>query len=342
MFKNALLASALSLSVYVLATNAEAGQRPEGWYIDVDAGVNWTDKADVVRPGTDLVAEFDSDLALFGSLGYRWANNWRVEFEGGWRRNDADCAPSPVGPCTAANWGDVSQITGMINVVHDIELDEKTALSIGLGLGGDFVDIDAPGFTEDDDFVLGAQAILQLSHELTQGIDLVLTYRFLTTDEPEFRYAGTPLAMDNENHTLTVGLRFDLEADQRMEPTPVVTAPPPPVTPPAPRQFVVYFGFNKTSLSKAAKETVSEAASAAMRDGFASILVTGHTDTVGSSRYNANLSKRRAETVKAALVKQGIPAKGITATGKGESELMVQTGDREMEPRNRRAEIDLN
>jgi hypothetical protein len=87
--------------------------------------------------------------------------------------------------------------------------------------------------------------------------------------------------MDNENHTLTVGLRFDLERDQRMEPTPVFTAPPPPVTPPAPRQFVVYFGFNKTSLSKAAKETVSEAASAAMRDGFASILVTGHTDTVG-------------------------------------------------------------
>ncbi len=79
-----------------------------------------------------------------------------------------------------------------------------------------------------------------------------------------------------------------------------------------------------------------------MHDGYVSILVTGHTDTVGSGQYNQRLSLRRSNTVKSALIAQGIPAAGISATGKGESMLMVQTGDREMEPRNRRAEINLN
>ena len=68
-----------------------------------------------------------------------------------------------------------------------------------------------------------------------------------------------------------------------------------------------------------------------MHDGFVSILVTGHTDTVGSSRYNDRLSKRRANTVKKALVAQGVTASAITAEGKGETMLLVQTGDREME-----------
>jgi OOP family OmpA-OmpF porin len=46
--------------------------------------------------------------------------------------------------------------------------------------------------------------------------------------------------------------------------------------------------------------------------------------------------------VSKALVGEGIPAKGITSVGKGETELLVQTGDREIEPRNRRATIDIN
>lgn len=345
MLKNFLLGSAMALSVYTLSTSAEAGHRPQGWYIGVEAGVTWIDTATVDIPGPTLIeTEFDDGLAILGELGYRWENNWRLELELGSRHNDVDCFSTNNGPCVAGNWGDVTQFTQMLNIIHDIEIGEKTALSVGIGLGGNFVDVDGTGFLDDDDYVFAAQALFQLSHELTDDIDLVLSYRFMTTDDPEFRRIGVgTVEMENENHTVSLGLRFDLESDaMAMEPTPVVASEPPPAAAPAPRQFIVFFGFNKSNLSKEAREIVREAAAAAMHDGYVSILVTGHTDTVGSSSYNQQLSLRRSSVVKSALIAQGIPAAGISATGKGETTLMVQTGDREMEPRNRRAEINLN
>lgn len=350
MLKNMLLASAMALSVYTLSTSAEAGHRPQGWYLGIEAGATWMDSANVdlsVKSKLkDATVEFDDGLAILGEVGYRWENNWRIELELGSRHNDADCIKASSAFCTPKDaLTDISQFSQMVNVIHDIDLDEKTALSVGIGLGGNFVDADGVGFLDDDDYVFAAQAIFQLSHELTEGIDLVLSYRFMTTDDPEFKKVapvGT-FDMDNESHTVTVGLRFDLEPDAvAMEPTPVVQSAPPPVAPPAPRQFIVFFGFNKSSLSREAMDVVKEAAAVAMHDGFVSILVTGHTDTVGSSKYNQALSARRAQSVTKALIAKGIPASGITSSGKGETTLLVQTGDHEMEPKNRRAEINLN
>ncbi len=71
-------------------------------------------------------------------------------------------------------------------------------------------------------------------------------------------------------------------------------------------------------------------------------MVVGHTDTVGSPAYNNALSMRRSGAVKDGLIGNGIPANAISTAGRGESELMVQTGDGVKEPQNRRATIDLN
>jgi hypothetical protein len=51
------------------------------------------------------------------------------------------------------------------------------------------------------------------------------------------------------------------------------------------------------------------------------------------------LSLRRANTVKDALVKEGVPAAAITTVGRGESGLLVKTADGVREPQNRRVEI---
>ncbi|MCE9521875.1 MAG: OmpA family protein [Alphaproteobacteria bacterium] len=345
MLKNTLLASALGLSVYALAASAEAGHRPMGWYVGVEGGANWIDNADVEFNtgfgGTTFEADFDSGWALFAEVGYRWENNWRLELEAGWRKNDVDCV-SFGGPCIAGNWGDVSQFTQMVNIVHDIDITEHTAISAGLGFGGNFVEVDSP-FLNDEDFVLAGQALFQITHELNERLDFVLTYRFMTSADPEFDFIGPVSAQfENENHTVTVGLRFDLQADA----APVMAMETPAVEPPAPpsqpKQYIVYFGFNKANLNAKAQAVVEEAAATAMHDGFVSILVTGHTDTVGSNAYNERLSARRAGAVKKALVAQGVTEKAISTQGKGETVLMVQTGDREMEAQNRRATIDIN
>ena len=53
------------------------------------------------------------------------------------------------------------------------------------------------------------------------------------------------------------------------------------------------------------------------------------------------LSVRRANAAKSGLVNEGISPSAISTTGKGETELLVQTGDGVKEPQNRRAAIDL-
>ena len=103
----------------------------------------------------------------------------------------------------------------------------------------------------------------------------------------------------------------------------------------------IFFGFNKCSISQAADSVLSEAASAAKTQGSAQIQIVGHTDTVGSARYNQKLSECRANAAAKNLVGKGIPKGAIHSSGVGESDLLVQTGDGVKEPQNRRAAIDL-
>jgi OmpA-OmpF porin, OOP family len=78
------------------------------------------------------------------------------------------------------------------------------------------------------------------------------------------------------------------------------------------------------------------------------VVITGHTDRLGSDKYNQKLSERRAEAVKAYLVGKGVESSRLTAQGKGKSQPVVQCNDKKMkradlikclEP-NRRVEID--
>ena len=124
-----------------------------------------------------------------------------------------------------------------------------------------------------------------------------------------------------------------------VEPTP----PPPPqaaVVVPA-RQFMVFFDFDKSNLTSEARDIVSAAVKTAKERGPVRIVVTGHTDTVGSLRYNQALSERRANSVKAEMVKQGMDGTMIATEGKSFTDPLVPTGPGVREPQNRRATIDI-
>jgi hypothetical protein len=116
-------------------------------------------------------------------------------------------------------------------------------------------------------------------------------------------------------------------------------APPPP--PPAAQAptFMVFFDWDRSNLSAQALSTINQAAAAYKSGGGARIAAVGHTDTSGSADYNMGLSVRRANAVKDALVQAGVPASAIDATGVGESDLLVPTGDGVREPQNRRVVI---
>ena len=73
--------------------------------------------------------------------------------------------------------------------------------------------------------------------------------------------------------------------------------------------------------------------------GQAQVMLAGYTDTSGTPKYNMGLSIRRANAVKAELIRDGVPENAISAQGFGDTHLLVPTGPSVREPQNRRVEI---
>ncbi len=127
---------------------------------------------------------------------------------------------------------------------------------------------------------------------------------------------------------------------------PAPSPPPPPpkpkiaeAPPPQPAQYTLYFLPGKTEFtpeSRAIFETVKNQIAA---NPAAEVMVTGHTDRVGSQKRNDALSLKRAQFVRARLIASGIPKDRIEAVGRGERAPLIQTADEVAEPKNRRVEI---
>ena len=139
--------------------------------------------------------------------------------------------------------------------------------------------------------------------------------------------------------------RAIIECDPDLVPKPVAkapVAPPPKVEPPAPRvveappappaqKFTLsadaLFDFDKTALKPEGIRKLDELADALRGKQHDTIVATGHTDRIGSVRYNQRLSERRAETVKKYLQSKGLDVGKITAVGKGKSEPVMKATD---------------
>src|SRR6185503_8271517 len=119
----------------------------------------------------------------------------------------------------------------------------------------------------------------------------------------------------------------------------MVTAPPPPPPMAQAPSYLVFFDWDRSDLSAQALATIGQATAAYKASGNARINAIGNTDSSGPPDYNMALSLRRAEAVKGALVRNGVPAAAIQTTGRGETNLLVQTGDGVREPQNRRVEL---
>lgn len=118
---------------------------------------------------------------------------------------------------------------------------------------------------------------------------------------------------------------------------PAAQVPPPPAT----SNFMVYFDFDSWTLTAEDLTVLTNVINTARAGGQSHITVVGHTDTSGSADYNQKLSVRRANVVVEALVDMGARRNAIQASGVGETDLAVQTGDNVKEAKNRRTVVDL-
>jgi OOP family OmpA-OmpF porin len=104
----------------------------------------------------------------------------------------------------------------------------------------------------------------------------------------------------------------------------------------------VLFAFNKSDLSPAAQSQLDSLMFKLQLADVVSIKVIGHTDSVGSDEYNQALSERRASSVAAYLLSQGIAPSKLTSEGKGESQPVADNETDEGRAKNRRVELHIN
>lgn len=213
----------------------------------------------------------------------------------------------------------------MANVLYDFAPGATITPYIGAGAGIAFVDPSlSPGCTMCST-QFAYQGIVGVGYNAAPGWRIDLDGRYYGTTNPG-QYA-------NNNISVMLGLTYKFS-----QPETVVPPPPAPSSAAAP-SFMVFFDWDRSDLSAQAMTTLRQVASAYQQRGSARVTATGHTDKSGPDDYNMALSLRRANTVKNALVSEGVPAAAIFVIGRGEAQPLVQTADGVREPQNRRVEI---
>jgi outer membrane protein OmpA-like peptidoglycan-associated protein len=111
--------------------------------------------------------------------------------------------------------------------------------------------------------------------------------------------------------------------------------------PARPKTHIVYFETGQTCLTSESFARLDDIIKEILALPAAEVVVTGHTDSVGSISANDRISQERAELIRDTLIDRGIPEERIEAVGRGKRQLLVPTADGVAEARNRRVEIRL-
>ena len=311
--KKALMAAAALVALPVMA---QAQTPASGFYVGAEGGLNWLLNTTIANQSVSP----QTGWAAGGVIGYDFVGP-RVELEGMYRSNSTS---QPFVAGTRGVVSQINQVSAMANLLYDFMPGSTITPFVGAGAGVAFVDSDTSlGSTQ-----FAYQGIIGLGWNVDTNFRVNLDGRYYGTSNPTV--AGTTWTNNSFSVMLGLTLKFG-------PPAPALAPPPPPA--PAAPSFIVFFDWDRSNLSAQALNTIKQAAGAYKTKGSARVTATGHTDKSGPDSYNMALSLRRANTVKDALVREGVPATAISVIGKGESQPLVQTADGVREPQNRRVEI---
>ena len=307
-----------------------------GPYAGLSAGVNWSVDKDFnnyssVYENHKAKTEYDLGYAVSLQGGYSWGGP-RLEAEVTWRSNDIDKLKGR-GDLTGVNLkGDyMNSIALMGNLLYDIPTGSAWTPYIGAGAGVAHLWFKGYGDTQTDS-LFAYQGIAGLGYNIDQNLTIKMDYRYFATLDPRFNTDYGVVKGKYQNHTLMIGFTYNFGA-----PAPVAA----PVAAPTSQNYLVFFDFDKSNITHEGARVVRQASDDAKAGKPTRIEAIGHTDTVGSAAYNMGLGKRRAEAVKAELIKNGVPAHIIETISKGKSDPLVPTADGVREPQNRRVQIVL-
>ena len=128
---------------------------------------------------------------------------------------------------------------------------------------------------------------------------------------------------------------------------PVVETPTPVEQPPAviheiPVLNNVLFEFDSSVLSATGKAEIDKLVGYMKEWPQDTVAIVGHTCNIGTDAYNMGLGQRRADSVKAYLLGQGVDAARVSTVSKGESEPAVPNDSPANRRLNRRAVFQVN
>ena len=371
-FRSALLAATL------LAVPVAAKAQPiPGLYVSGGAGANFMSDEKVSSFGVGTVApitpvsssnnkiRLNTGFAGMVSVGYSFGpitpfGGPRLELEGLYTDNSLRVSTSSGALLGVYHvHGTEQKYGGFLNAIWDFDVGSPIVFPyLGVGAGGlaaqwRSVQLSTPTAVATVNNTQGGfayQGIAGVSFAIppVPGLSVFTDFRFEGIEEDRTYHAsvfatglpttgvrGSIKATDDYNYTLMAGVKYAFNA---------APPPPPPAPPPVPvaqpsRSYLVFFDWDRYNLTDRARQIISEAAANSTRVQYTRIQVNGYTDTSGTPKYNQGLSIRRAQSVAAELVKDGVPKGAIAIQGFGETHLLVQTGPGVREPQNRRVEI---
>ncbi|HVZ07732.1 OmpA family protein [Rhodopila sp.] len=319
-------------------------------------------------------AKFGVGFTGQASLGYGFGNGLRAEVEGVYLNNKGNGFTDFTRTNGLAGGGTQQKYGVMVNGLYDFNgLSPMFVPYVGVGVGALWVNDDLHarntstfsyggntltpgGFTAQTNgttAVFAYQAIVGFSVPVPSvpGLALTADYRFLGTAGNRTDSANYNVSVSGQNfhsygrvqmgptydNQIMFGVRYNF--GQAPAPAPVPVAPPPA---PIAKSYLVFFDWDKATLTDRARQIIAEAAANSKKVQTTRIEVNGYTDTSGTPKYNMGLSIRRAQAVAAELVRNGVPKQEISIQGFGDTHLLVPTGPGVREPQNRRVEIILH
>jgi len=312
------LAVAASLSLTAVSAAAEDMYRG-AWY--GGAGINIMD--------TDNDLDARNGAGPYITIGKELSQSWDLQGRFGYSEADERHSGSTS--------GEYKSTTLELDALYMFSRDKFRPFLLA-GIGATKNDLDYSPRDKDKTSWL-ASVGLGAQYLITENFGFQADLRHQISRARVFNSAGTDTSSERiGNNVLSLGgfVRFGAPApviaEAAPEPAPIPVAEPAPEPVPAPvakcemklETITVdaekLFGFDKAELKADGKAALDEAAEKIKANPkITNVLVTGHTDRLGSFEYNQKLSERRAKMVADYLATRGVSSDIITPTGRGKS-----------------------
>ena len=318
------LAVAATLSLTALAVSAEDMYRG-AWY--AVPGVTY------MHPDSDVEAD-NGVHGGFISIGKEISPSWDLQGRLGYNRADEDTG-------IAGASGKYKQTTLGLDALYMFSREKfRPFLLAGIGAARNNVDYSGVGIGDKTKTSVMANVGLGAQYLFSDkfGLQADLRHQWSRSDaKSSINDFDADKTIGNTLFNVGAIFRFGapavVVADATPEPAPIPAAEPAPAPVAAcvPQTETItveaekLFGFDKANINEEGKAALDEAAAKIKANPVINaVIVTGHTDRIGTDAYNQKLSERRAAQVKEYLTAQGVDQSIIQTIGKGESEPVVQ------------------